>query len=97
MTIFGRQPAFWIGLIVTLILGVVQTLTGNGLISEVAAGQTTDLVNSTAQLLVLMAPLIAGLLIRTQVTPVAFPKLEQGTQIEVITPEGQPNFTKTLQ
>jgi uncharacterized membrane protein len=96
MTIFGRQPAFWIGLIVTLVLGVVQTLTGNGLISEVTAGQTTDLVNSTAQLLVLLAPLIAGLLIRTQVTPVANPSLPQGTRVEVVTPEGQPNLTTTL-
>lgn len=96
MTIFGRQPAFWIGLIVTLVLGVLQTLTGNGLISEVTAGKATDLVNSTAQLLVLLAPLIAGLLIRTQVTPVSFPKLDQGTQVEVVTPENQPNFTKTL-
>jgi len=96
MTIFGRQPSFWIGLAVTLILGVVQTLTGNGLISDVAAGKATDLVNSTAQLLVLLAPLIAGLLIRTQVTPTAFPALDQGTRVTVITPENQPNFAKTL-
>lgn len=96
MTIFGRQPAFWIGLIVTLVLGVIQTLTGNGLISEVAAGEATDLVNSTAQLLVLLAPLIAGLLIRPTVTPVAFPSLDQGTKVTVITPEGQPNTSTVL-
>jgi len=96
MTIFGRQPAFWIGLIVTLILGALQTLTGSGLISDVAAGKATDLVNSTAQLLVLLAPLIAGLIIRTQVTPVSSPSLLHGTRVEVITPEGQPNTHTTL-
>jgi hypothetical protein len=96
MTIFGRQPAFWIGLIVTLVLSAISTLTSNGLINEVVAGKATDLVNSTAQLLMLLAPLIAGLLIKSQVTPTAFPALDQGTQVEVITPEGQPNFQKTL-
>ena len=93
MTIFGREPAFWIGLAVTLILGVVQTLAGNGLISDVVAGKTTDIVNSLAQLLVLIAPLIAGIVIRGQVTPTSAPAVDQGTVVTVITPEGQPNRT----
>jgi hypothetical protein len=93
MTIFGREPAFWIGVIVTLILGVLQTLTGNGLISEVAAGKATDIVNSTAQLLVLLAPLIAGIVIRTQVTPSSAPAVDQGTTVTVITPGDAPNTT----
>lgn len=94
--IFGRQPAFWIGLIVSLVLGVVQTLTGSGLISDALAGQVTDLVNATAQLAVLLAPLIAGLLIRTQVTPVVAPKLPAGTTIEAVTPEGTANYKVTV-
>ena len=65
--VFGREPAFWIGLAVSLVLGIVQTLTGNGLISDAAAGQVTDLVNAGAQLAVLVAPFVAGLLIRQNV------------------------------
>jgi hypothetical protein len=55
MKIFGREPAFWIGLIVTLVVGVVQTLSGNGLISDVTAGKAVDLVNAFSQVALLMA------------------------------------------
>ena len=86
MTIFGREPAFWIGLIVTLILGVVTTLAGNGLISDVVAGKAIDLTNAIAQLATLLAPLVAALIIRQGVTPVAAPKLDQGTVVTVAAP-----------
>lgn len=65
--IFGREPAFWIGLIVTIILGALQTIAGEGLISDVAAGQVRDAVNAVAQLAILLSPLIAGLVIRQNV------------------------------
>lgn len=65
--IFGREPAFWIGLIVTLVLGVVRTLAGEGLISDAAEGQVSSAVTALAQLLELLAPLLAGLLIRQSV------------------------------
>ena len=96
MTIFGRQPAFWIGLIVTLIFGVLQTLAGEGLISDALNSQITSGVNAVAQLLILLAPLIAGLAIRPVVTPTAFPALPQGTTVTVITPEGQLNKSTVL-
>lgn len=83
MTIFGRQPAFWIGLLVTLILGALQTLAGEGLISDAATGQIRDGVNAVAQLLLLAAPLITGMLIKPTVTPVAAPKLKPGTEVQV--------------
>jgi hypothetical protein len=86
--VFGRQPAFWIGLAVTIILGVVSTLTGNGLISDALQGRITDLINAIAQLLTLLAPLIAGVLIKPVVTPVAAPVLPAGTA--VTTPGGSP-------
>lgn len=82
-TIFGRQPAFWIGLIVTIVLGAVQTIAGQGLISDVAAGRVTDGVNAVAQLLTLFAPLIAGLLIKPTVTPTSAPSLAVGTPVLV--------------
>lgn len=96
MIIFGRQPAFWIGLAVSLVLGAVQTLAGNGLISDALQGRITDLVNATAQLLTLLAPLAAGLLIRPTVTPIAAPALPAGTEVTVITPDDAPNPTVVL-
>lgn len=94
--IFGRQPAFWIGLIVSLILGAVSTLTGQGLISDALQGRITDLVNATAQLAVLLAPLITGLLIKPVVTPVAAPALPEGTKVTVLTAGDRPNSEQYL-
>ena len=37
-----------------------------------------------------------GLIVRQVVTPVANPVLPEGTQVEVVTPAGQPNTTTTL-
>jgi hypothetical protein len=68
--IFGREPARWIGLIAALILGVVTTLQGDGLVNDVLAGQVTELVHAAAQLAVLVAPMIAAEFIRARVTPV---------------------------
>ncbi len=96
MTIFGREPAFWIGLGVTLILGVVQTLSGSGVISDAIAGKITDGTNAISQAALLLLPLITGLLIRQTVTPVAAPALPQGTKVEVITPGNAANTTATL-
>ena len=96
MKIFDREPSFWIGLAVSLILGVITTLTGSGLISDVAAGKATDLVNAIAQLLTLLAPLIAGILIRPVVTPTAAPRLDQGTVVTVLTPGDLPNKATVL-
>ena len=78
------------------ILAVVSVLTGEGVIGDALAGQITDGVNAVAQLLVLLAPVITGLLIRTQVTPVTAPKLPQGTIVEVVTPGDRANLSTTL-
>ena len=84
--IFGRQPAFWIGLILSIVVAVLSALTKDGLISEAVAGKVTDAANALAQLATILAPVSAGLLIRTQVTPVASPALPVGTA--VTTPTG---------
>jgi len=81
VSIFGREPSFWIGLGVSIILGAVATLTGEGVISDALAGKITDGVHAVAQLLVLFAPLIAGILIRGNVTPTAAPSLPMGTAV----------------
>jgi hypothetical protein len=91
MTILGREPAVWVGIIVSCIFAVVGVLSGEGLINDALKGQITDGVNAVAQLLVLLAPVITGIVIRGQVTPNAKPSLPQGTIVEVVTPEGQLN------
>jgi hypothetical protein len=88
MTILGRQPAFWIGLIGTIVLGVVQTLAGQGVVSDLTAGRVVDLTHSLVNLLTLVAPLLAGLAIHTQVTPTIAPVLSVGAS--VTTPAGGP-------
>lgn len=96
MTLFGRQPAFWIGLIVSLVVAVLSVLSGNGVINQATSGKITDATNALAQLLTILAPVIAGLLIKTQVTPVAAPALPAGTSVTVITPTATPNTTTVL-
>ena len=67
---FGKEPVLIIGTIATILVGAIATLTGNGFISDVAAGKATDVVNSAAQLLILLAPIIAAAIARGRVTPV---------------------------
>jgi len=93
--VFGRLPAFWIGLIVSIAIAVIQTLSGQGLISDATSGKAVDAVNWIGQLAVFAAPFITGMLIHTQVTPVAAPSLPQGTTVTVTSPNG-PSTTTTL-
>lgn len=96
MTILGREPAVWVGIIVSCIFAVVGVLSGEGLINDALKGQITDGVNAVAQLLVLLAPVITGIVIRGQVTPTAAPALPQGTTVTVVTPGNLPNKSTTL-
>lgn len=89
MTIFGRNPAAWIGIIVSCILAVLSVLTGEGVIGDALAGQITDGVEALAQLLVLLAPVVTGLLIRPTVTPTASPRLPSGSVVSVALPDGR--------
>ena len=83
MSVFGREPAFWVGLIVTIILGILSALLDGGLISDALAGEITDGTNAVAQAVGLLAPLVAGLVIRQTVTPVAAPSLPRGTKVTI--------------
>lgn len=89
--IFNREPVRWIGIIVSCILAVVSILSSEGVLNDAVKGQITDAVNAIAQLLMLIAPIIAAELARRQVTPTSNPILDSGTVVTVITPEGQPN------
>ena len=69
----NKEPALIIGTIVTIILGAVQTLQGNGFVSDVQAGTVSDLTNSVANLLVLLVPLITAAIVRQKVySPASF-------------------------
>ncbi len=81
--IWNREPAAIIGIVVSCVLAVVSVLSTNGVLSQAATGQITDATNALGQLLAIMAPIIASLLIRQQVTPTATPKLASGTVVEV--------------
>ena len=96
MTILGREPAVWIGIIVSCIMAVVGVLAGEGVISDALKGQITDGVMAVAQLLVLLAPIITGIAIRGQVTPTVAPSLPQGTVVTVVTPGDRANLSTTL-
>jgi hypothetical protein len=90
MKIGGREPAFWVGLIVSLVAAVLSVLTGQGVISDALAGKVTDTAEALSQLVLLLLPLITGLLIRPQVTPVSQPSLPVGTPVLVAGTGDQP-------
>jgi len=93
---FGREPVVVIGIAASVVIAVIQTLSGQGVISDVTAGRALDGVNALQQILVLLAPIIASLLARTQVTPTSNPVLPQGTKVTVVTPPASPNTTTTV-
>jgi hypothetical protein len=94
--IFGREPAFWIGLIVSIVLAVVRVVAGEDLISPDQADAAANATQKVADVVLLIAPLIAGLLIRQTVTPVAAPSLPAGTDVTVTSTTGAPVGTTTL-
>lgn len=96
MTIFGREPVAWVGIIAAFAIAIIQTANGQGLISDALAGRAVDLTNSLAPLAVVLVPLIAAALTRRAVTPVAAPALPAGTTVTVITPPTSPNHTTVL-
>lgn len=67
MTLWNREPAVLIGVAVTIVLNAIATLNGEGLISDAAAGNVTDLVNGVSGLLLALLPLITAVLIRGRV------------------------------
>lgn len=80
--IFGREPAA----IAAFVAIAVNLIVSFGLKLTVE------------QIALINALVVAGLAlaVRQVVTPVANPSLPEGTQVEVITPAGQPNTTTTL-
>jgi len=85
--IFGRQPVAWVAVLVAVAIAVIQTLTGQGVLGDAAAGKATDSVNALGQLLTIAIPVIVGALAtHTAVTPLAGPALPSGTTVQVYEP-----------
>lgn len=93
MKIFGREPVAWVGIIVAVILAVVQTLLGEGVISDALSGRITDIVQSLSGSVIVLIPIVTTLLARRGSTSAAQPKLEVGTAVLVDRPAGQPEDT----
>lgn len=66
---FGREPAFWIGLIASVVTLAAQNA-GDGSVVDFDWGN----------FFVALVPLLAALFTRTQVTPVADPRLGSATR-----------------
>ena len=87
-----KEPAVIIGTIVTILLAVLQALSGNGFISDALAGKLTDLANGAGQLLLLLLPLITSILIRptvyspSTVQTVANNSAATGSSVVTVTP-----------
>jgi hypothetical protein len=87
MTIFGRQPVAWVGVIVAVAIAIIQTLTGQGVLGELAAGQAINAVNALGQVATIFIPVILGIIaVHPAVTPVAAPALPIGTTVTVYQP-----------
>jgi hypothetical protein len=96
VTIFGRQPVAWVGIIAAFVIAIIQTANGQGLISDAIAGRAIDLTNSLVPVLLTLVPLAMSVFLHPAVTPVAAPALPSGTTVTVITPGDAPNTTTVL-
>lgn len=87
MTVFGREPVAWVGVIVALAIAIIQTLTGQGVLSDAVAGRAIDATNALAQVATIFIPIVIGIFATRQaVTPTASPALPTGTTVTVYDP-----------
>lgn len=74
--VFGREPAVWLGLIGSILIGILHQLVGAGLISADASQTTENLITT-------LIPFVVTIILRQLVTPVAAPTLPAGTTVKV--------------
>jgi hypothetical protein len=89
MTALLKDPALLVGLIRTAMILAVSF--GIMLTDE----QQAAVIGFAGALMAVLSIALSAVT-RSLTTPVAAPVLPQGTQVEVITPEGQPNESVTL-
>ncbi len=87
MKLFGREPVAWVAVIVAVAIAVIQTLTGQGVLSDAVAGKAIDATNAVAQIATILVPIIVGALATRQaVTPLSAPALPAGSAVTAYTP-----------
>lgn len=90
MRIFGREPALWVGTIISLVLAVVSVLVGDGIITDAFAGRITDGAEAFGQIAYLLLPILTAIIARQGTTSAAQPKLPVGTPVLVDRAPGLP-------
>jgi hypothetical protein len=85
----AANPVRIVGIVTAVVIAILQALSTEGVISS---DITVNLIN----LITILAPILAAEIARRFVTPISSPSLPAGTKVEVVTSEGQPNFTTTL-
>jgi len=89
-----REPAVVIGIIGTVALAVIQSLSGQGVIGPDIAATVIGFIDNTATPVPLDGwglLLITGIVIRFFVTSASAPAVKEGTLVTVVTPPGEPN------
>lgn len=81
--LWAHEPVRVVGVALALILAIVSTLQGEGVISDFLAGQITDVAKSLAGFLVLILPILGAEVARANVTPTSAPSLPGGTIVDV--------------
>lgn len=87
MTIFGRQPVVWIGLLASLVMLLLQAAQGAPIVVDGQPAQTL------ANAIKIFGPIIAAFISQNFVTPTSSPILPAGTP--VTTPAGESGIVAT--
>ena len=61
--IFGREPVFWVGVVGAVLIAVIQTLAGQGVL-------TPETQTTIVNIIGVLVPIVAALVARMFVTPV---------------------------
>lgn len=83
-----REPAVVIGIVFAVVLAVVQTLVGEGVLGQDIGDTVTRALDPTAGWAL---PIVVAVITRFFVTSAAAPTIKEGTTVTVVTPPGEDN------
>jgi hypothetical protein len=84
----SREPAIWIGALASIAVAILVQIAGSGLVD----GKGLVIVND----LVVLIPIVAGIIIRSFVTPTAAPVLSIGTPVTTPGSAGMPGLAAVV-
>jgi hypothetical protein len=87
-----REPVLVIGVLFAAAYAVVQSLSGQGILSPDLGETIGRALNPEGGWLL---PIVASLITRFFVTPAYAPVIKEGTEYTVVTPPGEDNRTET--